>query len=113
MRFNQKSWKGSDTIVVKKLFSSVRFLGIEKSLFSFLNKSRVYSYFLKNEWQRVFLHSNPVKKFLCAIYTNEGSKKILIKTRGRGTNVIELTLISSSEKSEKEKSNHEGRRSEK
>ena len=109
MPFNQKWWKGSDTIAVKKLFSSVRFLGIEKFLIFKNESNRVYSYFLKNKWQRVFLHSNPVEKSLCVIYTNEGSKKILIKTRGRGTNAIELKLISSSEKSEKEKSNQEGR----
>lgn len=79
-----------------------------KEFLIFKNESnRVYSYFLKNKWQRVFLHSNPVEKSLCVIYTNEGSKKILIKTRGRGTNAIELKLISSSEKSEKEKSNQE------
>ena len=109
MPFNQKWWKGSDTIAVKKLFSSVRFLGIEKS-FSFLKTSQIefIPIFWKisdNEFSSIPI---PLRN-LCVIYTNEGSKKILIKTRGRGTNAIELKLISSSEKSEKEKSNQEGR----
>ena len=86
MLFNQKKWKRSENVEVKKhLFVFLMFfLKISWS-------NRVYFHFLTNKWKQVFLCSSS-KAFLCHVFTNSGSRGIKNSESGQKWDCSQVDL---------------------